>query len=123
MSRDRVAAHLRSLGPDARRLRRLLRVLLSGGRTTIDAAVAASGSPRRDVEHLVRLMGDDARRSGHEIEVLTPAAYADLALAGASARELPVAAMDDALKDAPAADKQLDHVAATAETVLRRAAW
>jgi hypothetical protein len=101
-------------------------VLLDAGATTLEEVVGRSGAPRRDVEHLVRLMGDDAVRHGHEIEVVAGAPYAPLALPATPApREapLPVAAMEDLLRDAPAAQKSLDHVAATAETVLRRAAW
>src|SRR5438128_2611978 len=121
----RVSEHLRTLGPDARRARRLLGVLLEAGASTLDEVVGRSGAPRWDVEHLVRLMGDDAVRSGHAIEVVAPAPYAALALPAAAPRRepLPVAAMEDLLRDAPAAVKSLDHVAATAETVLRRAAW
>ena len=102
-----VEDYLRSLGPDARRARRLLGVLLAGG--TIDELVARSGAPRRDVEHLLRLLdGGD---------------HAELALPPAASRELPAAAMEQVLAARPPADRSLDHVQATAETVLRRAAW
>src|SRR5690242_19356125 len=109
---ERVAEYLRSLGPDARRARRLLGVLLNAGPTSLDEVVARSGAPRRDVEHVVRLMGDDANRNGHEIEVVAPEPFAALALpATAPHREpLPLAAMEEALRAAPAAVKSLDHV-------------
>lgn len=70
-------------------------------------------------------MGDDAVRRGHAIEVVAPAGYAAFALPAAAPRDepLPVAAMEEVLRDAPAAVKSLDHVAATAETVLHRVAW
>src|SRR5690349_12179139 len=100
----RVAAHLRSLGPDARPARRLLGVLVEAGASTLEESVARSGARRRDVEHLVKLMGDDAARRGHAIEVVAPAAYASLALpAAARADTLPVAAMEDVLAHAPQA--------------------
>src|SRR5438067_419412 len=95
----RVSEYLRSLGPDARRARRLLGVLLDAGATSLDEVVGRSGAPRRDVEHLVRLMGDDAVRRGHAIEVVAAAPYAALALPAAAPRRepLPVAAMEQVL--------------------------
>ena len=117
-----VANHLKALGPDARRARRLLATLLDSGATTIDAVVAQSGAPRREVEHLIKLMGEDARRDGHRIEVVG-GDYDALALRPAPPRALPVAEMERVLAGRPAADRQLDHVQATAETVLKRVAW
>ncbi|MDA0159156.1 bis-aminopropyl spermidine synthase family protein [Solirubrobacter ginsenosidimutans] len=119
----RVAGHLRTLGPEARQARRLLTDLLDAGPTTLERLVAQTGAPRRDVEHLVKLMGEDADRQGHRIEVLAPEPYAALALAEPAPVPLPVEAMQELLAAAPAPVKSLDHVAATADTVLRRARW
>jgi hypothetical protein len=120
---QRVASHLRSLGPEARQARRLLAGLLDAGPTTLERLVAQSGAPRRDVEYLVKLMGEDADREGHRIEVLAREPYAALALAEPAPVPLPVEEMQELLAAAPAPVKHLDHVAATADTVLRRARW
>ena len=98
-------------------------MLLDAGATTVEDVVARSGMPRRDVEYLVTLIGDDAVRRGHELEVVNTEPYRELALDSAAPAPLPVAEMETVLTAAPAPVKNLDHVAATAETVLRRARW
>lgn len=119
----RVAAHLHSLGPDARRARRLLGVLLDAGPASLDEIVARTGSPRRDVEYMIRLMDADAVRSGHSIEVVAPEPYADMSLGEPVHGPLPTGPMEAILAGVPAPTKSLDHVAATADTVMRRALW
>ncbi|MDQ3741701.1 MAG: bis-aminopropyl spermidine synthase family protein, partial [Actinomycetota bacterium] len=123
----RVAAEFTSLGPDARRARRLLAAIVASPATDIHDIVRRTGAPRREVEHLVRLMGPDASLSGHRIEVRAPEAYRDLGLTGAdegggrrpSRRE--VAQMRALVEALPTPLADLDHVQATPETVLRRA--
>src|ERR1700742_4417519 len=106
MGLDDVAEHLRALGPDARRARRLLAVLLDAGPTTIDAVVAQTGAPRRDVEYLIGMMGEDARREGHRIAVVG-GDYEALALRARPRGELPVAEFERVLSARPAAEKHL----------------
>ena len=120
-----VEEYLRSLGPDARNARRLLGTLLRLKTSTLDEIVEESGAPRRDVEHMVHLMGADAKRQGHLIEVLSPEAYAALVLPAPKPPdcELPERKMESILCDRPGRVRDLDQVTATAGTTLRRAAW
>jgi hypothetical protein len=104
-------------------MRRLLGLLLERSVSTIAEIVSVSGSPRRDVEHLIRTMGSDARLTGDRIEIRAPEAYSGLALGAATARDWPLEEMRSALSAAPESIKHLDHVAATPDTLLRRAAW
>lgn len=95
-------------------------------RSTLDEIVEESGAPRREVEHLVRLMGPDATRQGHVVELVNPEVYRTLALtapASTHSRELAVRQMETVLAARPAAVRDLDQVMATADTLLRRAQW
>jgi hypothetical protein len=91
-------------GPAALPLRRLLGALLDGAPPDIDALVAAHGIPRRTVEALLRAYRGDE----HELRE----------------RPFPLPSLERVraiVASAPPALRDLDHVPATAETLLRRA--
>jgi hypothetical protein len=122
--------------------RRLVGVLLSRP-ATIAELVAASGVPRRVVEQLLRDMGADVERGAGAGEdayrvapVAAPAYTAAFDPDGLAGRRLgdPLAARLAGRPDLeafvaglavsrPGPDRDLDHVAATAQTVARRALW
>ena len=120
MSADAVAAYLDSRGPDARRTQRLLAELLRSQPVEVGELVERTGAPRRDVLHLLRLMGDDAAERYAELARLPepdPGPWGE-----ASAPEpRDVQRMRDVLAEVPPPLEDLDHVQATAETALRRA--
>jgi N4-bis(aminopropyl)spermidine synthase len=116
-----VAAYLDSRGPDARRTQRLLAELLRSRPLDVGALVERTGAPRRDGQHLLRLMGQD--EPGERYRELARLPEPDPGPWGEEARPEPgaVQRMRDLLADVPPPLTDLDHVQATAETALRRA--
>jgi hypothetical protein len=125
-------------GPFGRPLRLVVRELLDGPRTVAEL-VAASGAPRRDVEQVLAALAADLERSGERYR-LPPQQHDTYArlfdLPDLEHRRLDdvvgnrLAARPDLIEliagltgSRPRPDRDLDHVAATPETVVRRALW
>jgi branched-chain polyamine synthase A-like protein len=127
---ERVAALLEERKPEAMRLRAALRLVLSGGRRAIPDLVRETGLSRRLLLDLLHGMGENLAWDG---EIVWPAGapgeHAPLAGPGHAdpgdpaglPSEAAVKQMRRILNRAPPAVRSLDHVPATAETVLRRA--
>ena len=125
-------------GIGARRLRTVLRLLTERGRTLAEL-IQESGVDRRTVEALLRALGDDLVRDKERLRVAGPAVstYRELARVDQLAATEPADPFGPALAanrelldrverwiaQAPRAREALDHVAATAPTVARRALW
>jgi N4-bis(aminopropyl)spermidine synthase len=127
---ERVAALLEERALQAPRLRAALPLVLSGRRYAIGDLVRETGLSRRLLLDLLDRMGGDLAWEGEIVWFVgTPGAYAPLAGTGgpasADAAEVPweaaVKQMRRILERVPPAVRSLDHVPATAETVLRRA--
>jgi N4-bis(aminopropyl)spermidine synthase len=135
---DAVAEVIARFGVDKRRLQLAL-ALLTERHQTLDSLVRGCALPRRTVESLLRAAGPDLDQnvSGAAIKAARAAAYRDRFGSGRPRRgqvadpyaallaahgDL-VARMDADIAAAPAARDALDHVAATADTVVRRALW
>ncbi|AOS65404.1 bis-aminopropyl spermidine synthase family protein [Actinoalloteichus hymeniacidonis] len=135
-----VAELIRAAGVHGLRFRRVLAMLLTDWQS-LDDVIRGPAMPRRTVEELLSAVGDDlARRSvdGRELFRI-PAPLADeyrrrFALAELPAPVEPVSAsveLPDSVRSAVRADiaevppplAALDHVQATPDSVLRRAAW
>lgn len=135
---DLVAAHLAEFGAHSRAHRQVL-AALADGNTSLDVLVRDSALPRRVVEALLRLLGDDLRSANdvlsirpdrigqyrkrfdldqlHQTALLDPA---DERLEG-SAPLLKL--MSDIIAAGPKPVRALDHVPATPATAVRRALW
>jgi len=112
---------------------------LAEGEASLDDLVDASALPRRSVEELLADAGPDVvtTERGFRLAPGRAAAYRErFDLAGLAATALPdplaarladagetLAWLTAAVEAAPAPDRDLDHVAATPLTVLRRALW
>jgi branched-chain polyamine synthase A-like protein len=115
-------------GVGARRLRHALALLIGDRSWDADELVRASAAPRRAIDALLAALGDDlddGRIRRDRIDAYRPLTVPPL-LADPVAHLLPghaeaVAAMDELIAAAPRARTALDHVAATAETAVRRA--
>ncbi len=107
---------------------------------TLRALIQDSGLPRRSVEEILGCLGDDLRTGAGGTFVLRPAAvdryralidYDELragtpldSLAAAIGRnDALVTTMHELIASAPRPRAELDHVPATAATVVRRAVW
>jgi N4-bis(aminopropyl)spermidine synthase len=137
-SLDAVAEVIARFGVDRRRLQLAL-ALLAERHQTLDSLVRGCALPRRTVESLLRAAGPDLDQhaSGAAIRADRAAAYrdrfgiarpqrsqvADPYAAQLAAHSDLVARMDADIAAAPAARDALDHVAATADTAVRRALW
>ncbi|SNT59851.1 Protein of unknown function DUF43 [Actinomadura meyerae] len=122
-------------GIDARRIDQVGRLLAAGDFRTVEDVVAATGTSRRTVEAVFRALEPDLETSGggKRIARRNAAAYRDVfgerEPFGArdpwaeSARRDPaaVAAAEALINAAPPPVQALDHVPATAETVVKRA--
>ena len=131
MTRDGVERLLGEAGIDSRRLRHALALLTDGQWRTLAGLVRQTATARRGIEALLREL--ELERSGERFRV-PPAHspdYQDL-LALAPPPEDPVAHLvphyaaalervTELIATAPRARHALDHVAATPDTVLRRA--
>ena len=137
-SLDAVAVIVAKFGVGNRRLREAL-AMLAERRQTVESLVRASALPRRTVESLLQAADRDLDKNagGAVIRADRAAAYRDrFALdrlrrsqvadphdAQLAAHGALVAQAGADIAAAPAARDALDHVAATAETVVRRALW
>ncbi|MFI7446865.1 bis-aminopropyl spermidine synthase family protein [Nonomuraea sp. NPDC049714] len=131
MERDGVERLLDAAGADSRRLRHALTLLCDGQWWTLADLVRQSATSRRTIEELLRELR--LERSGDRFRVPPTHSpdYQDL-LAVAPPPEDPVAhllshygpvleRLGELIAKAPRARHTLDHVAATPDTVLRRA--
>ncbi|MBB1246059.1 bis-aminopropyl spermidine synthase family protein [Streptomyces durbertensis] len=142
---ERVAALVAAYGAHARPLRELL-VTLDGARGEqrahdLASLVRVTALPRRTVEEMLDALGadlaGDGDGDGHTLRPERAAAYRErfrLDQLAATALTDPLAArlaeqaplverIAGLISAAPGADRDLDHVSATAETVVRRALW
>ncbi|MGW4472080.1 bis-aminopropyl spermidine synthase family protein [Nonomuraea sp. NPDC004354] len=131
MERDGLEALLASAGADGKRLRHALMLVCDSQWWTLADLVRASATSRRSVEALLREIR--LERQGERFRVPLPHTpdYQDLFAvseppADPVAHLLPhyehvVKRMHHLIRHAPAARQALDHVSATAETVVRRA--
>ncbi|MCK9926789.1 bis-aminopropyl spermidine synthase family protein [Frankia sp. Mgl5] len=129
---DNVAAYVAGYGVRSRPLREILS-LLTRGSQPIEVLIAHTATPRRAVEELLRSLGTDLaeNRHGYRLRPEVIAEYrARFALdrlepagAASEARDDDLGALDLLIKNAPAPRRDLDHVAATAGTLARRATW
>jgi predicted methyltransferase len=137
-SLDAVTELVAAFGVGKRQLREAL-AMLTERRQTVESLVRASALPRRTVESLLRAADGDldrnadgaliradraaAYRDRFAIEQLRRSRLADPYEAQLAAHSALIARADADIAAAPAARDALDHVAATAETVVRRALW
>jgi N4-bis(aminopropyl)spermidine synthase len=137
-SLDAVTKLVAEFGVRKRQLRAAL-AMLTERRQTVESLVRASALPRRTVESLLRAADRDldSNADGALIRPDRAAAYRDRFAIGQlrrsqvtdpletqlAAQRALIAQTDADITAAPAARDALDHVAATAETVVRRALW
>jgi N4-bis(aminopropyl)spermidine synthase len=135
---DAVAEVIGAFGVGKRRLREAL-AMLARRPHTVESLVRASALPRRTVESLLRAAGPDlagdaggwmiradrerAYRDRFALDALRRERIADPYEALLAAHGWLVAQAAADMAAAPAARDALDHVAATAETAVRRALW
>lgn len=135
---DRVAAHLAEFGAHGRAHRQVLAALVDGN-ASLDVLVRDTALPRRLVEALLRLLGDDLRSIGDALSIRSDrvAEYrkrfdldrlrrTDLPNPSGEALEISeglVQLMTGIIAAAPKPVKTLDHVPATPATAVRRAVW
>ncbi len=125
---DAVRARVAEAGPVARPLRRVL-ALLTGGAQTLEDLVRVPGVPRRTVEELLALAGDDVAVVDGTYRITASARdrYRErFALDGLDESPGSEGLLDrvrEIIEAGPAPSAALDHVTATPETVLARAAW
>ncbi|WP_326638442.1 bis-aminopropyl spermidine synthase family protein [Streptosporangium sp. NBC_01755] len=128
-AREGVMALVARLGVDGRRLRIALAALGEGRWWTLADLVRRTATSRRTVEALLREVDGELERSGdrfrlsapwagHEVSTLAPADPVAHLLEG---RADLVTRMDELIAKAPRGRHTLDHVAATGDTVVRRA--
>lgn len=129
---ERVAELLDERAPDIPRLRAALRLVTGGQGRAISDLVRETALSRRLLLDLLRRMGSDLAWDGEMVRFAgEPAGYAPLittgpagaARAGGEPADVAVEQMSRILDRAPSALRSLDHVPATAETVLRRAEY
>ncbi|WP_326821515.1 bis-aminopropyl spermidine synthase family protein [Streptosporangium sp. NBC_01756] len=124
---EAIAALIAQAGVDGRRLRTVLAYLNDGRWWTLADLVRESATSRRTVESLLREV--ELERSGDRFrlrEPLTGLVGGRIAPADPVAHLLPghpglLARMEELVAKAPRGCQALDHVAATADTVVRRA--
>ncbi|MGV9778240.1 bis-aminopropyl spermidine synthase family protein [Streptosporangium sp. NPDC003464] len=124
---EAIAALIAQAGVDGRRLRTVLTLLGDGRWWTLADLVRESATSRRTVEALLREV--ELERSGERFRLREPLiglTGGGLAPADPVAHLLPghaglVARMEELIAKAPRGRQALDHVAATADTVVRRA--
>ncbi|QFZ23152.1 bis-aminopropyl spermidine synthase family protein [Saccharothrix syringae] len=133
MATEPVRALLNARGVHARKLRRVLDLLVEDWHPLAEL-VRLPAVPRRTVQELLTAIGDDLETSGDRHRV-APAKAADYAAFGARevladplaelVRQHPeqLRAIAADIADVPPPLAALDHVQATAETALRRALW
>src|SRR5215472_7451145 len=137
-SLDAVTEMVAEFGVSKRQLREAL-AMLTERRQTVESLVRASALPRKTVESLLQAADRDLDQNadGALIRADRAAAYRDRFAIGQlrrsqitdpfetqlAAHRALIAQTDADIAAAPAARDGLDHVAATAETVVRRALW
>ncbi|WP_431893373.1 bis-aminopropyl spermidine synthase family protein [Nonomuraea sp. bgisy101] len=131
MERDGLEALLASAGIDSRRLRHALMLVCDTQWWTLADLVRESATSRRSIEALLRELRLERQGERFRVPLLHTPDYQDLFAvseppADPVAHLLPhyehvVKRMRDLIGQAPAARQALDHVSATAETVVRRA--
>ncbi|GAA4015417.1 bis-aminopropyl spermidine synthase family protein [Allokutzneria multivorans] len=137
---QRVSTLLADHGVHGRRLRIVVALLTSGWQSLAEL-VRQPAVPRRTVEELLAAMGPDIERDGdrHRIHPWRTTVYrehlelgtelgnalnhTDPLEAAAQAHEEMVTRIKQDIHAVPAPMPALDHVAATAQTMLRRAMW
>jgi hypothetical protein len=122
---ERVAGLVDSAGADRRRLRNVVGLLCG---QSLDSLVRASGLSRRTVEQVLAALGPDLDRSGELLSIRLDrmAAYRQrFGPNDPTPTDQPelVARLAELIAGAPAPEARLDQVAATAETLARRALW
>jgi N4-bis(aminopropyl)spermidine synthase len=125
-------------GVRGRRVQELIAMLADGGRWTHESAVAASGLSRRTVDDVLAALGSAVQRAGREFWIRDDRAVlyrrefrAEPGEPPATEPGEPITADDHPARaeitrlidGAPRPRDDLDHVAATPETLLRRARW
>ncbi|HTJ34066.1 MAG TPA: bis-aminopropyl spermidine synthase family protein [Dactylosporangium sp.] len=121
---DAVAAVVSGYGIAGRRLREII-ARLTESPTTLDELVRDFAVPRRTVEALLRAAGPDLDTGGETLVLQDSVRqrYRER-FAVATLHDVPeVPGMAELVAGAPAADRALDHVSATADTARRRAQW
>ncbi|MCK9901038.1 bis-aminopropyl spermidine synthase family protein [Frankia sp. Cpl3] len=144
---DAVSAYLGGFGVRSRPLREILS-LLTRASQPIETLIAATATPRRAVEDLLRNLGEDLTEDSGRFRIRPdmsaeyraffglddidpgpglgsdpgPGAGAGPVLEGPSGAA-PVEALAALIAAAPAPRRDLDHVAATAQTLARRVSW
>jgi hypothetical protein len=138
-SLEDVATLVTSHHANARPLRALVAVLADGRFRALDELIRASALPRRTVEELLGAIGPDLDQEGagarlrpavapaylarFRVDQLAATALGDPLAARLAERGDLVATLEALIGRAPAPSRALDHVQATAETVVRRALW
>ncbi|MEU7891350.1 bis-aminopropyl spermidine synthase family protein [Nonomuraea sp. NPDC049152] len=131
MERDGLEALLASAGIDGRRLRHALTLVCDTQWWTLGDLVRESATSRRSIEALLREVRLERQGERFRVPLLHTPDYQDLFAVSEPPADpvghlLPhyehvVKRMKDLIRQAPAARQALDHVSATAETVVRRA--
>lgn len=122
MTSEAATRLLETRGIHARPLRRAIGLLATAPRT-VDELVGATALPRRSVEELLTALAADLQTRGdtYRLPSAPPGARTDPPPAPDDGAL--VAEMEAAIAAAPPPDPSLDHVPATADTVVRRARW
>lgn len=123
MTDQTAAGLLESRGIHARPLRRAIQLLAEGPRT-LDELVRETALPRRSVEELLTALDADLAREGETFRL--PSAgdlVSDPAQSPPHDDARLIEAMESEIEAAPPPLASLDHVPATAETIVRRARW
>ncbi|MFC7328369.1 bis-aminopropyl spermidine synthase family protein [Marinactinospora rubrisoli] len=124
-----LTALLDSQGADASRSHRVLAALADGGWWTSRELVRGTTVAHRAVEAVLTALGEELRRDGDRVRLASPAAYAAFTEAPLTdpvhhllaAHPRAAAELDRLVAEAPPSRADLDHVAATPATALRRA--
>ncbi|WP_283133531.1 bis-aminopropyl spermidine synthase family protein [Rhizohabitans arisaemae] len=124
MTTPALSELLSDAGVDARRLRHALALLADGRWWTVGDLVRETATSRRTVEALLRTVELD--HEGDRFRLTRSERYDDQALADPvghllAAHAETVASMERLIARGPRGRARLDHVSATAETVVRRA--
>jgi hypothetical protein len=121
---DAVAGVVSDCGIAGRRLREMI-ARLSESPATLDDLVRDFAVPRRTVEALLRAAGPDLASGAGGLALREPARprYGERFRLDTLHDVPEVAGLAELIAAAPAADRALDHVQATADTARRRAQW
>jgi hypothetical protein len=122
---DAVAAVVSEHGIAGRRLREIIARLTEPAPIAVDEIVRDFAVPLRTVEALLRAAGPHLDATAGRCSLHPPVRqrYRERFAADALHRDPEVDGMAELIAGAPAADRALDHVSATAATARRRASW